>query len=611
MGTYSSLSISLLPPSNPLLTREVEILASRIEERSGIKVTRGAKSDCIVELDVQKGIGKDAFRISHPASGRVRIVGDDERGLLYGIGKFLRTNVYRKGSVHLGDWTGTSVPESPVRGIYFATHFHNFYQEAPTDQINRYVEDLALWGYNLVEVWFDMHQFNGIEDPAAQAMIDRLNLLLAAAKNLGLDTGLLVIANEAYNNSPKELRADWTPGHDGYFKALMAHYHRELCPHKPGARPLLLQWREETFRAFHKAAVNYVTIWSYDPGGCTNTACRPWGANGFLTMARPIAAMAREYFPHCKIILSTWYFDHFTSGEWDMLGEKLNADPPRWLDYIMADETGGLQRFLGHPPKNAVPGNLPLLSFPEISMWGADPWGAFGANPLPEHHQGVWELGKDITAGGLPYSEGIFDDLNKVLYAQFYWNKNRKASETLDEYVAYEFSPAIVEEMRQAISILEKNYPRRIENIDQPVSSVRFAFETQPHAPFRYASSEVPTTFDRKKEAETAFQIFERANAQLPPERRSSWRWRILYLRAFIDDQLVRNNFYVSPECERAFSELVTIYHAQKAVWAVTPPTPEAIRRYQHARKVVSPLEALTYEGGDGSCPTPHHEQNK
>ena len=36
------------------------------------------------------------------------------------------------------------------------------------------------------------------------------------------------------------------------------------------------------------------------------------------------------------------------------------------------------------------PGQLPLLNFPEISMWGQNPWGRYGANSLPGCLQRLW-----------------------------------------------------------------------------------------------------------------------------------------------------------------------------------------------------------------------------
>ena len=65
------------------------------------------------------------------------------------------------------------MPKMPVRGMYLATHFHNYYQVAPVAEVTRYIEDLSLWGVNNYLVWFGMEEFNGMNDPKAQAMIAR------------------------------------------------------------------------------------------------------------------------------------------------------------------------------------------------------------------------------------------------------------------------------------------------------------------------------------------------------------------------------------------------------------------------------------------------------
>jgi len=61
------------------------------------------------------------------------------------VGKLLRTSRYDRGGFIRRSVARTSIPEKPVRGIYFATHFHNFYHDAPLDEVQRYVEDVGLW----------------------------------------------------------------------------------------------------------------------------------------------------------------------------------------------------------------------------------------------------------------------------------------------------------------------------------------------------------------------------------------------------------------------------------------------------------------------------------
>jgi len=555
-----SLEVRVIGAKSPLLDAFAGILGSRIQERCEVSSTSTGKADCLVELAVQDGLGKEGFRIERASPDTVRILGNDNRGVLYGIGKFLRSNTYFHDSFTLGNWNGTSVPDKPLRGVCTVPHFNNFYHVAPVEKLQRYIEDLVLWGFNLIVFGFDIHKYENIEDPAAQGLLERLNAIGKAAKRLGMDVGIGIAVNDAYAHSPEAMRADWTDGHDGYVHELAAHYHLELCPNKPGAKDLLLKWREETFQALKDAGLDYIIPWPYDNGGCTNAQCKPWGMNGFLTLSQPIAEMARRYFPGCKIILSTWLFDYFTSGEFAGIEENFAKERPQWVDYILVDEFAGIKRYSGQPPEHATPGGFPVVGFPEVSMWGAYPWGGFGATPLPTHHQKVWDKEKDLLAGGFLYSEGIFEDLNKFLYAQFYWQKDRQADSIVEEYIAYEFSPSVVTPVRRAIEILESNLPRKAENLEKGVP--RFVME-------------------HTAGTEEALHLLREADKQLPPRVRSSWRWRILYLRALIDDELAKNDFHVSPHAEQALQEITNIFYADKAIMAVSPVSKEAIARHR------------------------------
>ncbi len=533
---------------------QVSAIAKRqIEDRSAAKVAVTGKADHTIRLAIQAGIGAEGFRIENEPGGAIRIVGNDERGLLYGVGKFLRVSGYAGGLFTPGAWRGASAPEKPVRGIYFATHFHNFYHDAPVAQIERYVEDLALWGINTFTVWFDLHHYRGIDDPDAQRMIARLKAVLGAAKRIGLSAGLLFLANEAYANSPEELRADYTAGHDGYSQAPGGHYHVELCPNKPGGRELLLKWATERLEAFADIMPDYLWLWPYDQGGCTCSRCAPWGANGFLSIAEPTARLYRRYNPRGKVILSTWFFDHFIQGEWAGLNKAFREKQPDWVDYLMADDYG--DKFPDYPLRHGVPGGLPLLSFPEISMYRTSNWGGFGANPLPRHFQDIWDASGKHLSGGFPYSEGVFDDINKAVVAQLQWQENREALDVLREYIAFEYSPGVVDDVTAAVDILERNVHHQtgqrdgLYHVDMPESA----------------------------DTDKAWARLESADQRLSPHVRKTWRWRILYLRGLIDAELAANDFRITERCEEAFEELTGIYHAGQAALCVAPPTRAAL----------------------------------
>jgi len=344
-----------------------------------------------------------------------------------------------------------------------------------------------------------------------------------------------MIANEAYGNSPIELRADQTfPG----TRNIRGGYGVELCPNKPGAKELMLRWREELFSVFSDIGIDYIGVGPYDQGGCCCSKCNPWGSNGYLLMAKEISNLAHKYWPESKFILSTWLFD---IEEWEGL-TKAFASRPDWVDYIEADSHTD---FPLYPLKCGVPGDLPLLNFPEISMWGMSPWGGFGANPMPNRLQKLWEQVSNVISGGSPYSEGIFEDINKAIISQFYW-ENKKAVETLAEYISFEYSPEITAEVLKAIEIIEKNHK------------------------FFPADGSYGTVEDAG--ADEAYDCLKKAELKLSPSIRDSWRWRILFLRAMIDRERFRNKGLLTETCEEAFRELTRIYHAENAEPQVAPP---------------------------------------
>ncbi len=538
------------------------LLKRKLASRTDVAFTGAIQCDRVIRLELDPTIGEEGYRILDGAPQELVIAGNDPLGLLYGIGKLLRTAEYEWNDggrgFHPGAWRGTSVPERKVRGMYFATHFRNFYHRAPIQEVEAYLEDLALWGYNAITVWFDRHHYTSINDIEAQAMIARLHSILQAAHRIGMQPGLLVLGNEGYHDSPLELRADWTSGHDGYSKDLPM-YHVEVCPSKPAGARLILQQHEEVFAAFADLPLEYVWIWPWDQGGCSCADCAPWGGNGFLKIAHPTADMARQFFPQAKIILSTWYFDCYTNGEWQAFAGRINPDHA-WIDYIMAEFPG---KFPDYVLQNGVPGGLPLLGFPEISMFQCAPWGGYGANPLPGYIQKMWNEAGSRLAGGFPYSEGIFEDINKAIVAMYYWQgQGQPEQATLVEYANYAFSGLCKGEIARAVQMLETANRRERRASRKPEW---MPLDTQ-------AVEEEQFVIADTANCQPAFEILAAVDAQLAPAQRSSWRWRILYLRGLIDNELAQHDFRATQVCEDAFEELIRIYHAEEAIWAVRPP---------------------------------------
>ena len=545
---------------DPTVSAALELFARELRERAGAAMERAGR-DADLQVAIRSDLPAEAFAIEDSPGEALCVAGGDGRGVLYGLGKLLRTSRLAPGDVRLGRWRGVSAPQRPLRAIYFASHFHNFYHDAPVAEVCRYVQELALWGCNALMVWFDMHHYSGIDDPAAVEMIQRLRAILQAARAVGMAPVLAALANEAYVTSPRELRADWTAGHDGYTHPPGGHYHVEICPSRPGGMDEILRRRAEVLQAFANVGVEYLVIWPYDQGGCTCGRCAPWGANGYLRSAREVANLARRALPNARIVLSTWYFDHFTTGEWEGLARALAAGKADWADYLLADDAG--DDFPPYPLEHGVPGDLPMVSFPEISMYRMWPWGGYGANPLPAHLQRIWDSVGDRLAGGFPYSEGIFEDINKAICLQLNWDPGRRVDEIVREYAAYEFSPQVADDVAVAIALMESSMRHR------PTPQFRQYLEGA--AP-TFAPSSIAYDLPAATHPERYFGPLRRADARLPQRARQSWRWRVLWLRAALDVELHASGGRPTQQADEYFAELTRIYHADNAQFCTRPP---------------------------------------
>jgi hypothetical protein len=538
----TSLRLVLPPQPSRVMQNIARVLTRQIESRCDAKVIKEGDAPLAVKLTIEPGIGNEGFKIADGPSGAIRIIGNDERGVLYGVGKFLHSSSYGNQGFVPTNWRGVSVPKMPVRGMYLATHMQNYYEVAPIEEMTRYMEDLSLWGVNSFLVWFDLEPYDGFNDPKAQTHLDRLRVLLKMAKDLGLSASLGCIANGGYKNSPAELRAEDSTDN-------RPHYHTtngpriyimgpELCPSKPGVPKMEMSYCQEKFAAFKEVGLDYWFIAPYDNGGCTCPQCAPWGANGYLRMAEPMARAYKRAFPNGKVILSTWYFDRWGIGEWDGISAKFAAEKPDWVDYIMSDN---FEEYPRYPLDHGVPGGLPLLNFPDISMYGQNPWGGYGANPHPARLQQRWNETKKKLSGGFPYSEGIYEDINKVICARLWWDPDRPAIETVKDYAAAEFSPDVADDVATVVNIFERNHERN----------------------------------QVGESAVEAARLVEAIDARLPPQVRSSWRWRLFCIRAAIDQEIYRNSLGQGRDevFRQACEELTKISHAENA-WSLMRPVP-------------------------------------
>lgn len=451
--------------------------------------------------------------------------------LLDTLGRFIRNPEIENGVFH---------SEKEICGMYFASHNNNYYQCAPLEEIYEHIEDIAFWGANAIKVWFDLYFFESME--AGAEFAEKLKNILRYAKSIGMKTIMGMLANEAFRNSSKELRADWTGGHDGYIKNLNDHYHVEICPSKPGGLEKILEYRKAWLEVFSELQLDYVTIGAYDEGGCTCKECAPWGSNGYIKIIEALIPLIHQYMPETEIIVSLWMFGEFTGNnvEFEGLKDVFLQGRLKECKYLTAEPEYQRYAFEKGMPR-------PLLGFPEISMCKTIPWGGYGTNPIPMFLQELWDRDGNKLVGGLPYSEGFYEEINKVCMLRLY-RDGQHVSKTIRQYLAYEFDleGTLLDKAIRAIFDMEETLFRGFE------------------PGHRYPIKNVSKVFEIEK---TILEI----NETLSKEKQRSKKWQMIYLRAVIDAELARNDFKRNDKVLEYFNKIIDLCYLHNAGFHVKP----------------------------------------
>ena len=479
-------------------------------------------NDVTVSLRTEECAGKnpDGFRIEG-SGGDWTITGYGERGLLYGVGKFLHSGKQEEKEFFPRASGGDVFPDCPFRAMYFSIHFYNWYQQAPEDELREYVSSLLLWGYNAIVCIVPVINLNSFDEPLFHASVSKAKKVFSLCREYGMETGIIICPNQGLKSAPHEFDADLT-----YNLKYRGKAGRNLCPSNPAALEYLRGLWNGMLGAFSGVGLDYVLTWPYDEGGCGCEKCRPWGAGGYARSASELRKEALKYYPDAKFIVSTWDFDASEDeGEYSGLYEKLKNEMS-WVDGIMVDNQHEYPRFpLEHEPVK------PVVNFPEISMWGLYPWGGFGANPLPRRFERLWRETRRILSGGMPYSEGKYEDLSKIQCAGYYWSAGASYRETLSEYFSWYCPGADPDALVRMCELIEKNHVGVYSGLEPDADAYT-----------------------------EAARIAREQNGKILTPERDGWRWRILYIRAVLDEK--RYGYYYAHKSENELMLRLLVRHS-------------------------------------------------
>eukprot|EP01051_Picozoa_sp_SAG22_P004987 SAG22_NODE_284_length_13033_cov_21.541828_5_plen_1109_part_00 len=412
---FQSLTIVTTGPGSKQLVTTARIISRVIRSKSNCQVSLAPGPPTAGELSlllkIDQSLGSEAYSAKYDGIGEATVTGGDQMGVLFGAGAFLRASQFQSTgfvpphNAHGGWWEATDAPKSPgsFRAIYMASHFGNWFINAPLPEVYQYLESVALWGANtLMITGADAGRRSNLS--LAMPILKRNVKIGIHAKSIGMKVGSM-FTNEGWTTQPPGIAytSPASRGDKGDFGA----FEHLVCPAKG-----LGYLRDEVYGPIFGnisslgLSLDYIIAWPYDWGGCGCEHDWPWGFVGFPKMSVELIKKIRSVgHERAECIISTWHFQLSSVDEYGGLDRWLRANKHKHnFTHAMAAVPGGFAWLEQHGRL----GGLPTLDFPEISMFGRCPWGGSGANPALASTQSDWDAHGSVITGGMPYTEGIY-----------------------------------------------------------------------------------------------------------------------------------------------------------------------------------------------------------
>jgi hypothetical protein len=409
--------------------RAVEALVEEIEKRTQIRLpvvtAEPAGSSVRMELAHSSELPQDGFALRADGNG-VILTGNDERGLVFAVGQFLRTLHLERGVIRLPlPCEVRTAPRWSLRGHQLGYRpLPNSYTGWDVPQWDQYIRELALWGSNAIEL---LPPNTGGPPDSPHFPLSRMEMMVEMARiavSYGMDVWI------------------WFPALDGDYS-------------KPELLETALSEWSEVFSRLCR--VDAVFVPGGDPGNTPLHVLLP-----FLEKQR---ANLRRFHPEATLWLSP---QGFKDEEMDAFFAHLQSDSTDWLDgvvfgpWVHQDPAAFRQR---------VPDKYPVRFYPDIThtrhcQYPVPDWDlAFALTqgreptcPRPEAMANILRRHQPHTDGAICYSEGCHDDVNKAVWSALSWNPDADVAQVLREYARFFIGPVFADPFAQGLLALERNW---------------------------------------------------------------------------------------------------------------------------------------------------------
>lgn len=435
------------PTDKATLLRSIEILQTEVQKRAGIRLPvakKLPKSGNVIVVALESDLGKlpepfrsagtalpetksEGFKLITGPSNTVVIVGNDARGILYGVGRFLRKAEMTPGKLEVRDRLAISTsPKYPMRGHQLGyrpkTNAYDAFTVAGFDQ---YIRELALFGANTIEILpprtDDDATSPHMKTPAAQMIVEQSRI----CKSYGLDVSI------------------WYPNMGKNYV-------------HPDSIAKELAERDQVFASLPK--LDGVFVPAGDPGELEPDVLFAW--------LEKEATVLQKYHPKAKIWVSPQVFRP-TRKWFDAFFSHANKEYP-WFGGVVF---GPWVKIPVKKIREMLKPSIPIRHYPDIThnysaQYPVPHWdltwamtlGRESINPRPFDEKAIHNALDQYGIGSVSYSEGTNDDVNKFVWSDQDWDPEMPVMETLRDYSRLFFGPEFKEAAAQAIVDLEKNW---------------------------------------------------------------------------------------------------------------------------------------------------------
>ncbi len=379
------------------------------------------------------------------------------RGLIYAYSLFLRKAVFRNGKITLvKDISGDYTPEKQIRGHQIGYRdANNTYDLWDAAQYKRYFLDLMAFGANIYE---------GIPGDESEK-----NSFMKMSGN-----EMLAVSSEIC----KELDLD-------------------MC-----------SWHPEEKKRDDDEAVR-LAVEAYSKLTKLDCLFVPGGDPGDLMPAelfercRKIKEAVSVYHPNLKIWISAQ-----APHEYEDWGEKFTEEIRKCPDFLEGVIFGPNHAMTLPELRKAVPERYPIRFYPDVTHnvrceypvhfekndWSyvlASTLSRESINPRPYEYKHLHDITKKYLCGSVSYSDGINDDVNKIIFSACDFDSSCDVREVLEDYARMYLWETDAAELADCIIGLEKNWqgnPGENGSIEKTLSALKAIGEATPeiNENFRY-----------------------------------------------------------------------------------------------------------------------------